>query len=51
MGIAGDVDWHCNRHFNMGQGKDEEREEEEFRGFLPAGWKGRVSEWWRVWEG
>ena len=35
----------------MGKGKDEERKEEEFRGFLPVGWEGGILKWWGVREG
>ena len=51
MGVAGDVDWYCYRYSNMGKRKDEEREEEELRGLLPAGWEGGIFEWRGVWEG
>ena len=51
MGIAGDADRYCYRHSNLGKREDEEREEEEFRGFLPAGWEGGVFEWWGLREG
>ena len=51
VGVAGHVNRHRHRHFDMGTREDQGWEEEEFGRLLPAGWEGGVFEWRRVWEG